>query len=168
VLDTLPEKIKELLQIDEMTGNLYLLDGQAVTGSPQPHPQHYSVRPTLLNLTLPNLTKLNSTLPNADLEKSKPRQPKKIPTEKIDELLEFWQTTVGFKVSNETGNRRALASLLRQHTEHEIQRMVLGVHLSIDDQYAPRISDFVSLKRKWNDLVIWGRKRSQSGVEVIS
>ena len=117
--------------------------------------------PIVLNLTKvtkPNLTKPNLTKPNADLEQAKPRT-QKIPTEIISGILQYWQERVGLELGNEESQRKAIASLIRQRGEDGTKKLVDGVVLALEDQYAPRISDFVSLKRKQNDLIIWGRKR---------
>jgi hypothetical protein len=102
---------------------------------------------------------------------SKPARPSVVPKERIDEMLELWKAEIGFEVGNEAGNRRAIASLIRQHEVDGVARLIAGVKLALDDQYAPRVSDFISLKRKQNDLKVWGRKRnmkSMSRVAVIS
>jgi hypothetical protein len=84
----------------------------------------------------------------------------RVPTEEITELLEYWESKLDMKLGNENGNRKAIASLIRQHGKDSLKRLVDGVLLAQEDQYAPRISDFVSLKRKQNDLLVWGRKRN--------
>lgn len=125
-----------------------------------------------LNLTKPignNLTKPNLTKPNDSLGKPSNR-PERVPTETIEALLAYWLAVVGNDVDT-TGNRRAIASLLRQKNldEQKLRKLVDGVAASLDDRFAPRIGDFVALKRKMNDLLIWGRKReAASNVEVIS
>jgi hypothetical protein len=115
-----------------------------------------------LNLTKPNLTKPNLTKPNADVPALE-----KIQTAKIDAMFDEWESVVGMKLSG-MGNRKACASLLREHGQDVLTKLIQGVAESHEDQYAPRISDFTSLKRKINDLLVWGRKRNKSGIEIIS
>jgi hypothetical protein len=96
-------------------------------------------------------------------------RPDPVSKNEIDEIIAYWVERVGFELGNETGNRRAIAALIRQHGMDKLKRLVDGAALAMDDQYAPRISDFVSLKRKQNDLLVWGRKRNSSGkVDIIS
>lgn len=94
-------------------------------------------------------------------------RPERVATEQISGMVDYWETVVGMKLGNETGNRKAVAALLRQHGEDNLKRLVDGVVLALDDQYAPRISDFVSLKRKQNDLLMWGRKRGNNGKRSV-
>lgn len=86
----------------------------------------------------------------------------RVATEEITELLEYWHSRTGMQLANEAGNRKAIAALIRQHGKDNLKKLVDGVVLSHEDQFAPRISDFVSLKRKQNDLLVWGRKNRRS------
>jgi hypothetical protein len=81
----------------------------------------------------------------------------------IDEMMQFWELTIGLNVDS-VGNRKACAALLRQlkMVDGQLKKLIAGVALSHGDQYAPRISDFVSLKRKMNDLLIWGRRQKNN------
>lgn len=123
--------------------------------------------------TVSHLTKVTKvtkvTKPNAIVAEATQRT-ELIPTLLIQNMIDYWKFKVGMDVDT-TANRRAIAALLRQKSldEDRLKQLVDGVALSMDDRYAPRISDFVSLKRKMNDLILWGRKRNQaSNVEVIS
>lgn len=122
---------------------------------------------TKLNLTKLNLTKPNLTKPNAVVVST--LRPEPIPTLIIEAMLDYWKSEVGMEVDT-VSNRRAIAAILRQKAMSEIKlkQLVDGVVLSIDDKYAPRISDFVSLKRKMNDLIIWGRKRNMDDGRVVT
>jgi hypothetical protein len=91
-----------------------------------------------------------------------------IPTATIQAMLDYWQSHVGMDVDS-VGNRKAVAALLRKLDEAKLKQLIDGVALAMDDKYAPRISDFISLKRKMNDLIVWGHKNAKhSNVEVIS
>lgn len=96
-------------------------------------------------------------------------RPERVPTSDIDEMLDYWQTTVQLQLGNEMGQRKAIAAMLRQPKmdKDKLKQLIAGVALALDDQYAPRISDFVSLKRKQNDLLVWGRKRGNNGQRSV-
>lgn len=100
-------------------------------------------------------------------EKKKANKLEKIPTEELDELMGKWETIVGMNVDS-LANRKACASLIREIGKDKVVQLIKGSALAMEDRYAPRISDFVSLKRKKNDLILWGRKHNTSNVEVIS
>lgn len=124
---------------------------------------------TVSHLTKLNLTKPignNLTIPNGNAP-AKAVAVEKIPTEKINQFLQVWEAGIGMNVDS-VSNRKAIAAMLRVHSDDQLMKLVEGVKLSLDDKFAPRISDFVSLKRKKNDLLIWGRKRqTNSSVEII-
>ena len=99
---------------------------------------------------------------------SKDKKLKKIPTEELTEMMEKWEEIVGMNVDNQA-NRKACAALIREIGKEKVLQLIKGSALALDDKYAPRISDFVSLKRKKNDLIVWGRKNNNNAnVEVIS
>jgi hypothetical protein len=104
---------------------------------------------------IPNLT---NTKPNGNAP-DKPGALEKVPTKEIDGLMELWAEIVGYEVKG-MANRKACAALVREYGTDKLKQLMLGVAKSHDDQYAPRISDFVSLKRKVNDLILWGRKQT--------
>jgi hypothetical protein len=137
--------------------------------TPQDKSYMSHTRDIALNITKPNLIKSNSIEPNAAVAKAKQR-PDNVPKEIIDGMLQTWEEQLGYPVGNETGNRKSIAALVRQHGNENLMKLLRMVKLSHDDQYAPRISDFTSLKRKQNDLMVWAKKKanSGSGVEVIS
>lgn len=106
--------------------------------------------------------------PNAAVAKAKQR-PDNVPKEVIDGMLQEWEEQTGMKPGNAAGNRKAVAALVREHGIDKLQKLIRIVKASHDDQYAPRIADFTSLKRKQNDLLVWAKKRTtSSNVEVIS
>lgn len=84
----------------------------------------------------------------------------------IDAALASWQTIIGMDVDS-PGNRKAIAALLRKMDHSKLDQLINGVAQSHEDQYAPRISDFVSLKRKLNDLLVWGKKRNISSMSKV-
>lgn len=84
----------------------------------------------------------------------------KVPSAEIDSMFELWETIVGFPLQgNKQRNRRACSNLLKTHGADKLELLLKGVKQSHEDRYAPRISDFVSLQTKLNDLIVWGRKK---------
>lgn len=115
-----------------------------------------------------NSIKSNSIESNASVAKATKR-PDVVPKKVIDGMLAAWEEQLGYPVGNEAGNRKSIAALMRQHNQENLLKLLRLVKLSHDDQYAPRIADFTSLKRKQNDLLVWAKKRANSSnVEVIS
>jgi hypothetical protein len=83
--------------------------------------------------------------------------------EEIDAMYELFSQVVGIDPGDDAGNRKAAAALIRQHGKDKLSQLISGVALALDDQYAPRIGDFKSLKSKQVNLIIWGRKKGTNG-----
>lgn len=110
----------------------------------------------------------NINVINKRPDKKSSKKLEKIPTTEITEMMEKWNEIVGMDIDN-IANRKACASLIREVGKEKLIRLIKGTALALDDKYAPRVSDFVSLKYKKNDLIIWGRKNNtNSNVEIIS
>jgi len=83
----------------------------------------------------------------------------RIDSKKIDAMFSFWHEQTAMEITgNVEANRKACSNLLKTHGDENLKKLISGVGVAMNDQYAPRISDFVSLKRKQNDLIVWGRK----------
>lgn len=85
----------------------------------------------------------------------------------INELFNYWQETVGFKISSKIQqNRNACNNLLKKHGQKVLEQLIRGVNATSSDKYAPRISDFVELQAKTNELITWGKKSSNNKIGV--
>lgn len=86
----------------------------------------------------------------------------------INGMFDFWQETVGTPIiSREKSNRRACYNLLRnKHIgEEKLRHAVEFVGEIKEDRFAPRISDFVDLQSKFNELCAYKTKyQAQQGV----
>ena len=79
----------------------------------------------------------------------------------INGMFDFWQTQVGTPIiSREKSNRRACYNLLRnKHIgEEKLRHAVEFVGKIKEDRFAPRISDFVDLQGKFNELCAYKTK----------
>lgn len=87
----------------------------------------------------------------------------------INEVFDLWESVVGYKIEGgKQKNRYAASNLLKKHGREGVERILRGVEMASHDQYAPRISDFVSLQARYNDLVAWGRRQSNAAPKVVS
>lgn len=115
---------------------------------------------------------------NLDLDLTKPKgnketkvslrdkKSKKVPTKTadIDKLFAQWGDIVGYDLTSQVKSNRDYAGrLLKEYQPEDIEKMLHGVSLSHEDQYAPRIANFIQLYRKWDDLKAWGRRKQSSG-----
>lgn len=86
----------------------------------------------------------------------------------INWAMDEWERVVGFKIQSRIKpNRNAVGNLLKRYGRSELTRLLIGVSATLDDRYAPSISDYVTLQAKLNELIVWGRKRGQGGVVEI-
>lgn len=118
-----------------------------------------------VSVTKPNLTKPNLTKPKGKTIRpaSKQAVTKKVSSKEIDELFNAWTEIVGYSVTSQVKtNREYAAKLIREYPAQDINRMIQGVALSHGDQYAPRISNFTQLYKKWDDLKAWGKRSHTS------
>lgn len=88
----------------------------------------------------------------------------------INEVFAYWENAVGYAITSRiTANRHAAANLTKKYGADGLGKLIRGVAASQNDQYAPRISDFVSLQSKTNDLLAWLKKTTtKKGITVIS
>ena len=86
----------------------------------------------------------------------------------INEMFDFWEQHVGYPITSKLKpNRNACNNLIKKHKVEGVQRLILGVVQAHDDRYAPRISDFVDLQSKLNQLMVWGKGKSKKGAIIV-
>ena len=86
----------------------------------------------------------------------------------INDLFLKWTEIVGYEVKGQVAkNRQACNNLFKKYGSDGVEQLLRGVAKSQTDKYAPRVSDFISLQAKYNDLIAWG-KRSMNGGKVVS
>lgn len=161
----------ELLIIKENKAYTYLqqqtgvVEALATTGIPNGNHLATKRQPNTIqfNTTQSKAIQSNTIQPTVAQSVKPTSRPERIPTDEINEILEYWGEVIKLELGNETGQRKAIAALVRQRGAAGVKKLIDGVALSMDDQYAPRISDFVSLKRKQNDLLVWGHKKGKNG-----
>ena len=94
-------------------------------------------------------------------KKSEPDSKPSYGNSDINGMFDFWQETVGTPIiSREKSNRRACYNLLRnKHIgEEKLRHAVEFVGEIKEDRFAPRISDFVDLQSKFNELCAYKTK----------
>jgi len=87
----------------------------------------------------------------------------------INEMFDFWEKTIGYKIQARIKpNRFACSNLLKKHGPEKVQKLILGVAQTKTDRYAPAIADFCDLQAKFNQLIAWGHKReSNTNLTII-
>lgn len=86
----------------------------------------------------------------------------------INDLFEYWKQCTGYAITSHIqNNRNACNNLIKKHTTQGVMRLVQGVSLAQKDKFAPRVSDFVSLQAKTNDLILWGKNNKNKGALVL-
>lgn len=102
--------------------------------------------------------KLNPNAATADDGVLEPT--KKATTKELDGMFSYWQSEVGYEITSKyKTNREYAGKLLHEYTKEEIALMIKAAGLASEDRYAPGVSDFIDLYRKWDKLKLWGKKK---------
>lgn len=112
--------------------------------------------------TTQSVNSSNRTLTELSLSKDKGGEPQQYGNPDINELFEYWSETIGIPIRSKVQrNRNSCSTLIKQHGLDGVKKLIQGVRLAMDDQYAPRISDFITLQSKQNELIMWGHKKEK-------
>ena len=80
--------------------------------------------------------------------------------EEINEMFSVWNEVVGYNIEgNRQRNRNACNNLLKKYKSAGLTQLINAVAVSQKDKFAPRVSDFISLQYKLNDLIAWAKKK---------
>lgn len=86
----------------------------------------------------------------------------------INDCFLKWKEIVGYPITSKTAaNRNACNNLIRKHTVEGVERLIRGVAKTQEDKFAPRISDFITLQAKQNDLLAWGKRKLTGEVKGV-
>lgn len=96
------------------------------------------------------------------------QKPEKYGKPEINDCFLKWKEIVGYPITSKTAaNRNACNNLIRKHTVEGVERLIIGVAKSQEDKFAPRISDFITLQAKQNDLLAWGKRKLTGEVKGV-
>lgn len=77
----------------------------------------------------------------------------------INELFDYWEQILGYRVEGQRQrNRNACSNLVKKHGVDGVRRLIQGVAKASNDRFAPRIADFTQLQARYNELIAWGRR----------
>ena len=96
-----------------------------------------------------------------------------VDAKKVNEMFEYWNKTVGTNIRQTKTGVDYAKKLYREYEMDGVRKLIDGAALAVEDQYAPRISNFNDLYLKKDRLMLWGKKRMSGGgdkprVAVIS
>jgi len=87
----------------------------------------------------------------------------KVSTKTINGMFTYWQTIVGYAVTAKVKqNRDYCGKLIKEYTKEDIAQMIKAAALASEDKYAPRVSNFIDLYRKFDDLKLWVKRETRS------
>lgn len=113
--------------------------------------------------TAQSVNSSDRTLTELHLPKGKGETPEAYGRNDINEMFEYWASTVGYEISGRRqANRNACKNLLAKYKTSGVKQLIDATAVAQADRYAPRISDFSSMQSKLNDLIAWGRKKGSS------
>lgn len=147
------------------------------TSQEQPEDSLSTGGSTKLNLTKPNANRDSPAYPAGPgdefLDDSEPAKKTKsvtvrVSSVEIDKAFDYWQETVGYRVtSNLKSNREYCGKLIREYGSEALYRMIQGVAMAAEDKFAPRVADFRQLYKKWDELKLWGKKAMTAGKKKV-
>lgn len=86
----------------------------------------------------------------------------------LNSLFNYWEQCTGVALTaKRQANRNACNNLYKQWKLEGVRKLIDGVALSQQDQYAPRIADFCDLQAKLNQLMTWGKAKQTNQRKVI-
>lgn len=78
----------------------------------------------------------------------------------INDMFEYWQKITEIPISSKVqANRNACNNLIKKYGQKKLKQLIDGVGQTQQDQYAPRIADFIQLQSKLSDLLVWGKRK---------
>lgn len=88
----------------------------------------------------------------------------KFGNKEINSLFDTWEEVVGYKLqANRQKNRNACNNLIRKFDVEGVVKLIYGAARASEDRFGPRISDFISLQAKSDELMAWGRRQTSAG-----
>lgn len=114
-----------------------------------------------LNLNSNLNSNLNLTKPSDNTQRPATAKAAPVSAEMVNELFSYWHQTVGTNIQQTKTGVDYAKKLYRDHGMDGVKRLIDGAALALEDQYAPRISNFNDLYLKKDRFLLWGRKRTR-------
>ncbi len=82
----------------------------------------------------------------------------------INEMFDFWEATVGYRISSQTKqNRNACSALIKSQGTESLKRFISWVNLAHADRFAKgeaKIADFIGLRANLKYLLVWAKGKA--------
>lgn len=87
-------------------------------------------------------------------------KPQEYGNSQINELFDKWEECCGFRVDTKIkANRYACNRLIKSRGFDKVINSLPYVAESQMDKFAPKVTNFMDLAEKWNDLAVWYKKK---------
>lgn len=78
----------------------------------------------------------------------------------INGLFDYWEEHTGLAITTQvTRNRQACSSLRKKHGVDGVKKLITLVARSHSDKFSPTVSNFIQLRDKENQILIWAKKQ---------
>jgi hypothetical protein len=92
----------------------------------------------------------------------------KVSTKTIDAMFEYWHKIVGYEITaKKPQNRQYCGKLIKDYSKEDIAKMIQASALASEDKYAPRVSNFIDLYRKFDDLKLWVKRETKTNIPSV-
>jgi len=155
-------KISEFVQLTtEQVQELQQPSGVESTGLPNGNQTSPEIRIDKIRIEENRLDKTRLDKDNGVAKEATPR----VDSKRLDSLFGYWAEQVGYPVTAKLKqNREYAGKLLKEYSSGEIAMMIKAAAMASEDQYAPGVSNFIDLYRKWDGLKLWGKKKGVRSV----
>ena len=89
----------------------------------------------------------------------KKASPKPVDDPEINQVLEEFTKVTGLKIINVRKQRDYAKRLLKREGKSNILDAIAFLQYISEDRYAPRVTDLEKLYFKWNDLMLYAKKK---------
>lgn len=84
----------------------------------------------------------------------------------INQLFVKWKESCGFEIKCKVQlNRFACQRLIKSRGFENVMKAIPFVAQTHNDQYAPKITNFMDLEQRWDDMGVWLRKKTATAIK---
>jgi hypothetical protein len=81
----------------------------------------------------------------------------------VDEMWTYWEDITGVPITrSKPSNRIACRTLLKAHGKDGLQQLIRAAGVASTEKYAPSIANFIQLRDKKGNLIIWAKKQGMN------
>lgn len=85
----------------------------------------------------------------------------------INEMFDYWEQVVGFRIKSKYKmNRYACSNLLKTYKKSGLMQLIVAIDAAHHDKFGPKLTDFLSLQERANDLIVWAKTKGTTNASA--